>query len=83
MIDPNSSIEIYTVRGCIYCSMAKELLESKGLRYTEYDVKAGSREARAMMRRSRSNSVPQIFIDGEFIGGGHELAELLDGTRES
>lgn len=77
MIDPNSSIEIYTVSSCIYCHMAREILESNGLKYTEYDVKAGSKRAREMMRRSRSNSVPQIFIDGEFIGGGQELAELL------
>jgi glutaredoxin 3 len=81
MIDQNSSIEIYTIRSCIYCHMAKEILESNGLKYTEYDVKAGSRKAREMMRRTRSSSVPQIFIDGEFIGGGHELAELLAGKR--
>ena len=77
MIDRNSSVEIYTVRNCIYCHMAKETLESHGLKYTEYDVKADPKKAREMMRRTRSNSVPQIFIDGEFVGGCHELAELL------
>jgi glutaredoxin 3 len=78
MIDPNSSIEIYTIRNCGFCAMAKEMLQSHGLKYTEYDVKADSKKAREMMRRTRSNSMPQIFIDGEFVGGCHELKELLD-----
>lgn len=77
MIDKNSLIEIYTVQNCGWCYMAKEMLQSHGLEYTEHDVKAGSKTAREMMRRTRSRDVPQIFVDGEFIGGCHELKDLL------
>jgi glutaredoxin 3 len=77
MINQNSFIEIYTVRNCGFCYMAKEILQSRGLKYMEYDVKADPKKGREMMRRTRSRDVPQIFIDGELIGGCHELKDLL------
>jgi glutaredoxin 3 len=78
MIDQNSSIEIYTTRNCGFCAMAKEMLQSQGLKYKEYDVTVDSVKRREMLRRSRSRGLPQIFIDNEFVGGSHELKELLD-----
>lgn len=33
---------------------------------------------REMLRRSRSRGLPQVFIDGEFVGSYHELKELLE-----
>jgi glutaredoxin 3 len=78
MIDQSSSIELYTIRACGLCAMAREMLQSHGLQYTEYDVTVDSVKRREMLRRSRSRGLPQIFIDGEFVGGCHELKELLD-----
>lgn len=78
MIDQNSSIEIYTIRACGFCSAAREILRSHDLKYTEYDVTDDSVKRREMLRRSRSRGLPQVFIDGEFVGGYHELKELLE-----
>ncbi|HEX5057659.1 MAG TPA: glutaredoxin domain-containing protein [Gammaproteobacteria bacterium] len=78
MIDPDSSIEIYTIRACGFCAMAKEMLQSHGIHYMEHDVTSDALKRREMLRRSRSRGLPQIFIDGEFVGGCHELKELLD-----
>lgn len=77
MIKENSSIEIYTSRTCGFCYMAKEMLKSRGLKYTEYDVTVDDKKRMEMMQRSGRRSVPQIFVDGVSIGGSHELKELL------
>jgi GrxC family glutaredoxin len=77
MIDQNSSIEIYTSRTCGYCYMAKELLKSHGLKYTEYDVTLDEAKRQEMVQRSGRRTVPQIFIDGQSIGGAHELSKLV------
>jgi glutaredoxin 3 len=71
-------IEIYTIRACGLCSAAREILRSHGLEYTEYDVTADSVKRREMLRRSRNRGLPQIFINGEFVGSYHELGELMD-----
>lgn len=77
MINQNSSIEIYTSRTCGYCRAAKYVLESRGLKYREYDVTVDDEKRQEMMQRSNRRTVPQIFIDGESIGGYQELAALV------
>jgi glutaredoxin 3 len=57
--------------------MAKRLLESKGLGYEVIDVSADRERRREMMERSGGrHTVPQIFINGESIGGYDELSRL-------
>ncbi|AFX98584.1 Glutaredoxin [Candidatus Endolissoclinum faulkneri L2] len=70
-------VEIYTAPLCLYCIRAKSLLANRGVHYVEYDV-GDSRDARFKMseRANGNSSVPQIFIDGNCIGGSDELAEL-------
>ena len=66
-------IEIFTGPGCGYCDAAKELLKSRELAFTERDVsdQTVAREFRERLPRVRS--IPQIFIDGEHIGGYEDL----------
>lgn len=77
MMDQSPAIEIYTSRTCGYCRAAKQLLQSRGLQYTEYDVTVDDEKRMEMMRRSNRRTVPQIFIDGESIGGYQELATMF------
>jgi glutaredoxin 3 len=81
MIDQHSSIEIYSTRNCGYCRAAKHVLDLRGLQYTEYDVTVNAEKREEMMRRSNRRTVPQIFIDGESIGGYQELVQLLAGQQ--
>lgn len=70
-------VEIYTGMLCGYCSAAKRLLKQKGVAFEETDVtlKPGARAT--MMERSNGiRSVPQIFIDGEHVGGCDDLYAL-------
>ena len=71
-----AKIEIYTTPFCGYCARAKALLDQKGATYEERDVMMDP-QARAEMRtRTNRTTVPQIFIDGQHIGGSDDLAAL-------
>ena len=72
-----AKVEIYTAMMCGYCSRAIRLLESKDVAYEEIDVSL-SADLRATMRSRAGGktSVPQIFIDGDHIGGCSELYAL-------
>ena len=69
-------IEIYSTQRCPYCVRAKALLDTKGLAYSEIDVSANDRLMQHMITRSGQRTVPQIFIDGEPVGGFEQLSQL-------
>lgn len=72
-----AKIEIYTKAFCPYCSRAKQLLDSKGVAYEEYDITMGGPKRHEMIQRANGRTtVPQIFIDGDHIGGSDDLAAL-------
>jgi glutaredoxin 3 len=75
------NIEIYSTQQCPYCVRAKALLAAKGLDYSEVDVSLDQEIMQTMIERSGRRSVPQIFIDGEAVGGYEQLA-LLDSRGE-
>jgi glutaredoxin 3 len=74
-MQPN--IEIYTWRSCPFCIRAKALLNSKGVKFTEYAID-GDEQARSTMaqRANGRRSLPQIFIDDAHIGGCDDLQDL-------
>jgi glutaredoxin 3 len=77
-----AEVELYTTMLCPYCVRARVLLERKGVAYTEIDIiEAPARRDEMIRRAGGRTSVPQIFIDGEHIGGSDELA-ALDRTGE-
>ena len=71
-----SEILIYSTSICPYCTMAKRLLDKKGLTYTEInvDTEPGLREE--MMLKTNRRTVPQIYIGSYHVGGFHELYAL-------
>ncbi len=72
-----AKIEIYTKAFCGYCARAKALLDSKGVSYEEYDLTMGGSKRQEMLERANGRTtVPQIFIDGEHIGGSDDLGAL-------
>lgn len=70
------NIEIYTTPYCPYCIRAKQLLNSKGVQYQEIDVSTVAEQKDIMIQRSKRHTVPQIFIDGQHIGGCDDLYAL-------
>lgn len=71
-----AKIEIYTTPFCGYCARAKSLLDHKGASYDEMDVMMDDKKRTEMRERSRRLTVPQIFINGQHIGGSDDLAAL-------
>ncbi len=70
-------VEIYSTLFCPYCARAKSLLETKGVDYTNIDVIEDTAKRDEMVERSGGRqTVPQIFIDGEHVGGCDELYAL-------
>lgn len=70
-------VEIYSTLFCPYCARAKSLLERKGVAYVNIDIIEDSTKRDEMLARAGGRtSVPQIFIDGEHIGGSEQLVAL-------
>jgi glutaredoxin 3 len=72
-----ASVVIYTRQYCGYCSAAKALLEKKGVDYVEHDA-TGKADLRAeMIEKSRGRTTfPQIFINGQHVGGCDDIHAL-------
>jgi glutaredoxin 3 len=72
-----ADIEIFTTKVCPYCVRAKRLFDKKGAAYREIDVSDDASLREAMTERAGGRrSVPQIFINGEHIGGCDDLYAL-------
>lgn len=70
-------VEIYTTMLCPFCWRAKKLLEERGVTYQEVDVMTdGKLRAEMRQRAGGRTSVPQIFINGQHVGGCDELYAL-------
>jgi glutaredoxin 3 len=70
-------VEIYSTLFCPYCARAKSLLSKKGVTFENIDVIEQPDRRDEMIRRAGGRtSVPQIFIDGQHVGGSDELHAL-------
>lgn len=71
-----AEIIMYTKGYCPYCTKAKTLLASKGQSYTEISLDTNPEKAEEMIEKSQRRTVPQIFINGQSIGGFDDLYAL-------
>ncbi len=80
-----ASIEMYGTGFCPYCVRARLLLEKKEAPYTDIRIdREPHRRSEMEERSSGASSVPQIFINGQHIGGCDELHELdREGTLDT
>jgi glutaredoxin 3 len=70
-------VEIYTQPWCPYCARALNLLKRKGVAFREISAPHGTPEREESIRRSGGRtSVPQIFIEGQYIGDSDGLVAL-------
>lgn len=69
-------VVMYLTPWCSYCRAADALLQRKGIAYRRIDV-SGDRETRAWLREATGRtSVPQIFINGQPVGGFDDINAL-------
>lgn len=70
-------IVIYTSTICPYCTMAKRLLERKGIsEWTEINAGLSREVWQEMMTKTGRRTVPQIFIGDVHVGGYDDLSAL-------
>jgi glutaredoxin 3 len=74
---PMAMVEVYSTLFCPYCARAKSLLAKKGVEFTNIDVmEQPARRVEMTERSGGRTSVPQIFINGEHIGGCDDMVAL-------
>lgn len=73
-----ATVELYTWSTCPFCRRAKQLLDRKGVDYTEYNIDDDEDARDGMVARGTNGqrTVPQIFINDHHIGGSDELYRL-------
>ena len=62
---------------CPYCDQATALLTSKGIQFEEKKIGDGYTKEELLEAVPNARTVPQIFLDGELIGGFTELRTKL------
>jgi glutaredoxin 3 len=73
------NIVIYTKSGCPNCIIAKRLLDDKGIGYEERDAEDVAVFMKLMDQYPEVRQMPQIFIEGQRVGG---LAGLQAALKE-
>lgn len=72
-----AKVEVYSTPFCGYCARAKALLDRKGVAYETIDLyEEPDRRDEMVERAGGRRTVPQIFIDGEHVGGSDDLYAL-------
>lgn len=72
--------EVYSKNNCPYCVRAKKLLDDRQIEYVELDAVAlrdALIERVTAATGAAPRTVPQIFIDGNHVGGYDDLVKYL------
>lgn len=69
-------ITIYSTAICPYCVRAKHLLQRKGVEFKEIRVDHDHDQMQRMMHITGRQTVPQIFIGDQHVGGFDDMARL-------
>jgi len=73
-------IVLYTIQGCPYCATARNLLSTNKIDHEEVDITPDSSNWRDKLQKTSGGerSVPQVYIDGKYMGQDDELKVLID-----
>ena len=71
-----AQVKVYVKDWCPYCQGALQLLKSKGVEAEVISVDGNQQLYSQLKQKTGHQTVPQIFINDEFIGGYDELRSL-------
>jgi glutaredoxin 3 len=69
-------VTLYTTPYCGFCVRAKALLDRKNVSYEEINVESRPDLRDWLVKTTRRRTVPQVFVNGEPLGGFMEIAAL-------
>jgi len=78
--DDNRTL-IYGKQDCPFCSLAKEEMQLRGIPFEFIDLKEIGKTAAEVTGRP-VKTVPQIYVQGKYVGGYEELMEFLEQPLE-
>lgn len=70
---------VWSKYNCPFCDQAKNLLKIKGIEFEEKKIGDGYTKEDLLEAVPTARTVPQIFLDGNLIGGFTELKSHLKG----
>jgi glutaredoxin-like protein len=70
------NVTVFTRPGCPFCAKAKEMLTEAGIAYEELVLNRDYTE-QTLRAVANATSVPQVFVDGEKVGGSDDLEDWL------
>jgi len=69
---------VWSKDGCTHCDQAKNLLKSKGINYEERNIMGDTWTKEQLLEAvPNARTLPQIFVDGNYVGGFTELRKYL------
>jgi len=74
---------IYGKKSCPFCNSAKSLLEGQNIIYEYIDIEAEGKTAAEVTGRPDVRTVPQIYLEGKYIGGFNELRSYFANQQEA
>jgi glutaredoxin 3 len=69
---------VWSKNQCPFCVQAKALLEMKGIEYEERNVQTDWTKEQLLESVPTARTLPQIFLDDNYIGGFTELKKYLE-----
>lgn len=87
--DAEQPVVMFALEWCEFCWSVRKVLAKYGISYRSADLDSvayqqdnrGGRVREALRARTGSNTFPQIFIAGEFVGGCTELFDAIKDGR--
>jgi glutaredoxin-like protein len=80
-INPNASlpaqITMLSKPGCPHCARARKMLTEKGYRFEDIELGSHSISFSSLKAVTGQGTTPQVYIDGQHIGGADELETWL------
>mmetsp|Transcript_23396 Transcript_23396/g.59159 ORF Transcript_23396/g.59159 Transcript_23396/m.59159 type:complete len:154 (-) Transcript_23396:233-694(-) len=76
-----SKVMVFSKTWCPFCIKAKKALDSVGAKYSvmELDDREDGGEIQdVFVELTGARSVPRVFIDGKFVGGGDDIVRLMN-----
>ncbi len=71
-----AAVKIFRTQYCPYCNMAERLFDEIGVEYEEIDVTEDHEKRAELVEKTGMRTVPQIFINGEAVGGYTDVRAL-------
>lgn len=68
---------VWSKDDCAFCDQAKALLEAKGIEYEVRNISQDWTREQLLEAVPTARSVPQIFLDDEYVGGFNDLRHRL------